>query len=237
MPLNLIQQRFDYASQYYDDFAAIQSAIAKQLISLIPQQAFPHAIDLGCGTGFGSEHLLMQHSIRQLDLLDISAAMLSRAERRLAKYKINVYQADFINLPSTQYNLIFANMALHWADNLLAIIQRCYQQLASQGLLVFSLPLSDTFAALKPWQQFMFPGIAAIKDVLPQSTYYAQQSFTINYANLRRAHTALKQMGVSLTYRHRGLHLNREQRDFCRHYSQQPIALNYEILFVKVAKP
>ena len=79
-------------------------------------------LDIGCGAGNNTLKLLQYAGPFDCDLIDLSSAMLEKAQDRISSLnsvKINTIQGDFrkINLPDQGYDVILAAAVLHHLRN------------------------------------------------------------------------------------------------------------------------
>ena len=70
-----IIESFSKYARSYDRYAILQRSMAERLASYLPETTPPHIIELGCGTGLFTRHLLTL-PIKNLTLNDISSAMI-----------------------------------------------------------------------------------------------------------------------------------------------------------------
>ena len=66
---------FSKHAKTYDRYAQLQRSMAERLASLLPDSLPSNVLEIGCGTGLFSRHLLTQ-PIKKLILNDISPGML-----------------------------------------------------------------------------------------------------------------------------------------------------------------
>ena len=72
-----IRRKFSRASGTYEQKAAVQSQMARQLISYLEKKEYDSVLEVGCGTGYLSSLLIQNFRINKLILNDISESMLS----------------------------------------------------------------------------------------------------------------------------------------------------------------
>lgn len=142
-----VQQRFNSASQTYDDVAAVQKMSARKLCQLVmarsTQQSYTSVLDLGAGTGCMTETLLPYLSHSTFTLADFAPSMLSRASEKLQGYTNVDYQcADFSTFPFDFHDLTVSNLALQWVENWQEVITRYFK---NTHTLAFSCLLAGTF--------------------------------------------------------------------------------------------
>ena len=121
-----IRERFDNDVERFSNLQTGQSATidAPLVLDLITQAAAAvnpqatHALDVGCGAGNYALKLLEVLPDLHLDLVDLSAPMLAKAEERLASKAsgtLRMLQTDIRDLPlePERYDVIVAAASLH----------------------------------------------------------------------------------------------------------------------------
>jgi arsenite methyltransferase len=137
--------RWDAIRTGYFGEAVREAAIAKA--GLRPGMA---VADIGAGTGFIA--LGLAPLVRQIHVLDGSAAMLEVAHKNLAQFSNVVYrEADgqTLPLPDGSLDVAFANMYLHHCPDPLAAIREMVRVLKPGGRLV----ITDTDAHNHEWMR------------------------------------------------------------------------------------
>lgn len=144
-----IKNAFNRAALTYDQAAVIQHTIGNHLISCLPKKTHERIIDLGCGTGYTTQKLASHVDFQAFHAMDIATSALSVAKNTCKAHTINFIEGDFNHVIAPQHiDLIFANMAVQWANDLSLLFKRCYAALNHHGLFAFSLPLANTFHEL-----------------------------------------------------------------------------------------
>lgn len=142
---------FSRAAAVYHCRAELQRSIAGKLLSHLsrPLQA-PRVLELGCGTGFLTYHLLHSLSPVSIDAVDISSAMIDQARRTLGSDdRIHWYVRDIWDYqPSGDYDLIASSSSLQWMQPLDALFPRLAGFLKPEGRLLCSLMVDGTLGEL-----------------------------------------------------------------------------------------
>lgn len=150
-----VASRWDQISAGYFGAAVRDEAIAKAYLR--PEMV---VADVGAGTGFVAAGLAPL--VRQVEVVDGSAAMLAVARENLRGFaNIAFHEADGANLPFPDESLdaVFANMYLHHAVDPLAAVREMVRVLRPGGRLVITDMDSHPYAWLKDemadvWQGF-----------------------------------------------------------------------------------
>jgi len=119
-------------------------------IRLAPQRV----LDAGCGPGRDARALAKRYRAAEVVALDFSLPMLLAGRPRLGWFETRRLKrvcGDLCRLPlaAAAANLVWSNMALHWAADPLAALREFHRVLAVEGLLMFSTLGPDTLAELR----------------------------------------------------------------------------------------
>jgi malonyl-CoA O-methyltransferase len=134
----------------YELHAGLQKAVAARLARLLPNLKRPNVLELGCGTGLFSRHLIERYPDGDLVLTDASSAMLAECRRNLAgasSPRIDFEVMD-ASRPGGQgsFDLIVMSMALHWLPAQEASLERLRRLLTPSGLLLYAALGPRSFA-------------------------------------------------------------------------------------------
>jgi len=153
-----IQKHFDAKAICYESSAVLQRNVCKELLQRLDLTSLkPQVIlDVGCGTGWGTQDLLKKYKKAKVLSLDLSPEMLKQTKNKggwLRKPKLICADAEDIPLEDESVDLIFSNLMLQWCDykKVFAEFKRI---LKPDGLLMFSTFGPDTLKELKQsWAQ------------------------------------------------------------------------------------
>lgn len=143
---------FERASSY-DDHAVVQQRIAQRLarrIGALPLGPAPRILEIGCGTGFLAAASEGQVEGADWLMTDISPAMVERSRRRFgasATYRFAVVDGEQPAFAPAEppFDLICANFAVHWFEDLERGLLRLFRLLRPGGHLLFSTLADGTF--------------------------------------------------------------------------------------------
>jgi len=110
------------------------------LRALLPAMGGLRVLDLGCGFGWFCRWAREQGAARVLGV-DVSERMLTRAIAETHDAAISYVKADLegFEAPADDFDLAFSALALHYIENLAALLATCHAALAPGGRLVFSV--------------------------------------------------------------------------------------------------
>ena len=162
---------FGARAESYELNAGLQKAIAARLARFLPPLKRPKVLELGCGTGLFSRHLIERYPDGSFVLTDASPAMLAECRRNLAGASGS--RIDFgimdASRPGGQgpFDLIAMSMALHWLPDQRASLERLRRLLAPSGVLLYAALGPETFAEWRAVlsEQGLPNGVAAIEAV------------------------------------------------------------------------
>lgn len=130
MPLRTqpISAQFSQAAAQYDQHAPIQQRVAKDLWAWtkqqLPQQFTPSScIDVGCGTGFLTQHLLAAYPHTPMHAVDIAQGMLTMVKNKHSSPCLHTHCLDGATLNAEQLQplspcLLVSSMCAQWFDDL-----------------------------------------------------------------------------------------------------------------------
>jgi len=144
-----IAARFGARAESYEAHAGLQQAVAKRLASLLPDFDTPHVLELGCGTGLMSRHLVARYPQGHFVLTDAAPAMIAQCRRNLAgpadgRVSYEVMDAGEAG-GRAGLDLIVTSMTLHWLTDPAAKLERLRTLLAPDGVLLYATLGPDSF--------------------------------------------------------------------------------------------
>lgn len=156
-----LRRSFDRAAANFDAVATLPREIANRMferLSLVRLSA-RCILDAGCGTGHAARLLQQRYKGALVVELDLSERMLRQPLVRpkpgwpwigWSRRRSGVC-ADFQQLPlaAASMDLIWSNLALHWAEDLPRVFAEAHRVLRPGGLLMFSVFGPDTLQELR----------------------------------------------------------------------------------------
>jgi malonyl-CoA O-methyltransferase len=153
----IARRHFERAAGSYAKASRLESEIGARMlerldyVKLVPRRV----LDAGCGPGRDTRRLAKRYPRAQVVALDYSQRMLRQGRGILSKlFTRNEKRSlcgNFERLPiaAGSVDLVWSNMALHWAADPLAALREFHRALAVDGLLMFSTLGPDTLAELR----------------------------------------------------------------------------------------
>src|SRR3990167_10355726 len=142
-----IINRFNKSVSTYDSAAQMQSEIATRLVSRLSTLSPQSILEIGCGTGLLSDHLLALFPKTPLFLTDISPAMIAHCRQRF----LNQSHIQFICqdgeklMTQSIFDLIISNMTFHWFSDIQKSVTQLLNQLTPDGKFIFTLLGENSF--------------------------------------------------------------------------------------------
>lgn len=153
VPKNLVSVRFSRKAASYVENARVQTIMARQTADLCPlDQRLPPGdiLDIGCGTGALTGHLVRKYPERSILALDIAPGMIEQARQSITDPRVSFLCGDAETADlGGPYALIASSAAFQWMHDLPALFQKLHQSLLPGGCLVFSTFGPRTFASLR----------------------------------------------------------------------------------------
>lgn len=211
-----IDKHFSRASRTYDDAAFAQKAIASELASLLAlknrvpseQDTRPlNILEIGCGTGLFTAHILELFPAAKIDALDLSSSMIARAVEKFSASKINFIEKDFREFETQKrYDLIFSSSSLQWLE-LEPTFKKVAELLSPCGKFFASIVCKGTFGELQELRRELVPhkmprkALPKAMEILaalpfPPAAHY-QKEFKVYYSSALEFFSSIKKLGVT----------------------------------------
>lgn len=137
---DLVKLRFENSFPTYDEHAVVQRKMAEKLADYVFASCgenYKKVLEIGCGTGFLTKHIVNDFKIKKLLINDISPEVIGYIEK-IAPY-CNFLIGDMENMVfDKKFNIVASNAAFQWAEDLQTMINRFYHVLESDGVLAFT---------------------------------------------------------------------------------------------------
>ncbi len=148
-----IQKHFDAKAVCYESSAVLQRNVCKELIQRLELTSLEPSVvlDVGCGTGWGTQDLLKKYKKAKVLALDLSPEMLKQTKSKggwIRKPTLICADAETIPLQDESVDLVFSNLMLQWCDYK-KVFAEFKRVLKPDGLLMFSTFGPDTLKELK----------------------------------------------------------------------------------------
>ena len=150
--MSVVADRFTSSAARYDATVRIQPIVASHLAARLSGQP-ARILEIGCGTGGLSAHLLKKFPEAELVLSDVSTAMLALCKKNIGKKpRYLVIDADHLPADIGRYDLIVSSLALQWVHDLPGTLKNLIDILNPGGRLAFALLGDQNF---QEWRLLM----------------------------------------------------------------------------------
>ncbi len=212
-----LRRSFDLAAASYDDAAVLQREVGSRLLERLDYIRFTPAriLDLGAGTGYCQQSLASRYPAADIYALDIAAAMLKQARKKITwlrrlKRRDHFVNADAAALPfaDNSMDMVVSNLTLQWCIDLPAVFSECRRVLKPGGMLLFSNFGPDTLKELRQcWSKIdahthvnQFADMHDMGDAMLHSGFsdpvVDMEMITLTYRDVRSIMQDLKQIGA-----------------------------------------
>jgi malonyl-CoA O-methyltransferase len=137
-----VARRFGARAADYDAHAGLQRDVAGKLASLFPDLRQPSVLEIGCGTGFLTQHLVQACPGGEFLITDIAPEMVARCratlgERGDSSLSFAVMDGEAPDR-SGPFDLIASSMTLQWFGDPLKGLERLNRLLRPGGTLAYA---------------------------------------------------------------------------------------------------
>lgn len=144
-----IADAFGARATSYEEHAGLQREVAARLAGLLPDLTRPRVLELGCGTGLFSRHLVARYPEGRFVLTDAAPAMLAECRHNLAPALCSDIGFEVMDASRPggdgPFDLIASSMALHWLSEPAQSLERLRALLAPGGVLLYSALGPESF--------------------------------------------------------------------------------------------
>lgn len=214
-----IYKNFSRAADTYTEHATLQKEVALRLARALEpwQYSVPDGpgIEIGCGTGFFTEHLLQTFPKKELRITDAVPEMVKVTSEKFkdaTNLKFEVLDSESAKWEENSYSLIAGNFVAHWFKHPAITLTKMAESLKPGGFLLMSLPGSESFPQ---WRKYCIElGLPFTANQLPdieqmivnlsmgptKVDFYEDQS-TITFDSLYSFYNHLKKTGFNTSFK------------------------------------
>ncbi len=209
----LARRSFEAAAASYDQSAALQREVGRQLLERLDLVKIQprRILDLGSGTGHCIPGLFARYKKAEVVALDIAWSMLARTRRRgrwLRRPRCVCADAERLPFADARFDLVFSNLTLQWCIDLDLAFRELQRVLRPGGLLLFTTLGPDTLRELRDsWGSVdayshvnMFLDMHDVGDALLRARFSDPvmdvERMTVTYPDVWKLMRELKQIGA-----------------------------------------
>jgi malonyl-CoA O-methyltransferase len=141
---------FGARAESYEQHAGLQRAVADRLAGFLPDLARPRVLELGCGTGLFTRHLVARYPDGTFVLTDVAPEMIAECRRNIAPARTAHVSFEVMDAGEAgghaELDLIVSSMTLHWLPDPAAALVRLRRLLAPAGTLLYATLGPESFA-------------------------------------------------------------------------------------------
>jgi malonyl-CoA O-methyltransferase len=156
-----IKTSFSKYATKYEKHAHLQNEIGDHLALLLPNKISERVLEIGCGTGIFTKHLLI-HPLKKMILNDISVEMINFLKSKiiLPSYS-KIIVGDAENIKFDCVDMITANAVFQWFRNPSKTLRKLRSYISSEGKLIFSTFGPQTLIELRQISSIDSPALLA----------------------------------------------------------------------------
>lgn len=143
---------FSKQAKEYDTYAKIQKDMALELLTMINFDKIKDnltILDIGCGTGYLTEQLLLLFPNARITAVDIAPGMIEFARKKFSNKQVDFKCLDIEEAELDQkFDLIISNATFQWFNDLKSTLAKLNRMLEYGGILAFSTFGDKTFNEL-----------------------------------------------------------------------------------------
>lgn len=143
-----VVRSFDDCAEAYEQYSTIQKSVAEMLAQELPDYDAPDILEIGCGTGFLTQHIFRRYPQGRFHITDIAPRMLeiAREKTRTDGQNVTWFVMDGENPETNQrYDLIVSSMSFQWFEDVPWALERLRHVLKPGGCVLYAMPGPDTF--------------------------------------------------------------------------------------------
>ncbi len=250
--MNLRQDIANNFSRHVADYnpaASLQATVAAKLAARLPPDLPPGPLlEVGCGTGLFSRHLVQAYPNRELHLTDLSPAMVAATQAQFGSQPgVVCYQLDGEEVaPTPRFSGIFSSFTLQWFLQCQASLVNLCAALLPGGALVLALQGAGSYPEWRrACAELGLPCTAnplpALADLVSWCGALAPETervgVTQTFAQARDFFHQLKGLGAGTALQPHHLRAGEFRRLLQRLDQKQPLEMTTEVVYFWVRKP
>lgn len=201
MRKHLIANSFGTHAHQYDEAAYLQRRVAKTLADLLPALERPHILEIGCGTGLFTAHLLERYPDATFHITDIAPAMLDICRKKFDEHPhttFDILDGETLGTHQKHYDLIVCAMNVQWFTAPLQSLEAMKGCLRDGGQVLYSTITTQSFPE---WQEVL-SDIGADSGLLepplwPIHHIQKKETICLHYGSAIDFLKSLKQIGAA----------------------------------------
>lgn len=234
---------FNKNADTYDLVGSVQARVARALAERLPSHPYQRLLEIGCGTGFLSQHLLSKFPTTKMVLTDIAPRMIEIIKNKFSHENVSFICEDGEEMVTTYpYDLIVSSMTLQWFINHAKSLKNIYSNLSSGGHFYFAMLGENSF---KEWHEITqlknlslprprFIPLTEITTIF-HNIHLEKETIVQPYDSLSHFLFSLKKLGAAAAENYIPSAVG-NMRKLLREFNS-PIEISYEIIYGQYVKP
>lgn len=236
---NQVIAGFDRGAKTYTGAAHLQAQVAENLSRSFSQIRPENILEIGCGTGLLTQHLVRAFPHAHFLLTDISPSMIEHCHQEMSlspNMAFTCMDGEKIErLPS--FDLIASSMTLHWFNEFQSGLNNIKLKLNKGGRLIFAILTDNSFHEWRticsdleyPIATPHFPDIKKIIKQFPEFRWHVEE-IKKTYPNAHAFLKTLKSLGATATRKGYVKLTTDKMRKLLRHNNHE-IEITYEVVY------
>ena len=142
----LVHARFAKNLKNYDENAKIQKRMAERLASFISNTSPKTILEVGCGTGFLTKHIVEKCKFviyKTVDIVEECREYIENINPQILFTSADI--EEYLKNTEEKYDLIISNASLQWIEDFEGIVNTLKNRLNPNGELIFSTFGNENF--------------------------------------------------------------------------------------------
>ena len=240
-----IKTSFSKYATKYEKHAHLQSEMGDHLALLLPNEIPKRVLEIGCGTGIFTKHLLT-HPLKRIIINDISVEMINFLKSKLILPSCSkIIVGDAENIKFDCVDMITANAVFQWFRSPSKTLRKLRSYISSEGKLIFSTFGPQTLIELRQISSIDSP--ALLTPFEQWETWLKTAEFTIDssskkihkiyYSNTLELLKNLQQLGTSPITMTQSGSLRRIIKEYDKNYaSSKGVYATWEVYYFSAIK-
>ena len=240
-----IKTSFSKYATKYEKHAHLQSEMGDHLALLLPNEIPKRVLEIGCGTGVFTKHLLT-HPLKKMILNDISVEMINFLKSKLILPSCSkIIVGDAENIKFDCVDMITANAVFQWFRSPSKTLRKLRSYISSEGKLIFSTFGPQTLIELRQISSIDSP--ALLTPFEQWETWLKTAEFTIDssskkihkiyYSNTLELLKNLQQLGTAPITMTQSGNLRRIIKEYDKNYaSSNGVYATWEVYYFSAIK-
>jgi malonyl-CoA O-methyltransferase len=236
---------FSKYAHVYDKHAQLQNLMAEKLASFLPSEIPKQVLEVGCGTGLFTKHLLAK-PVQKIFLNDISSEMIQRLKLNLTLPSyVETITGNAETIKFKMVDMVAANAVFQWFNNPKVALKHLKSFINPHGMLLFSTFGPSSLKEFRQTAKLASPvsllthekWINLIKEAGFSLNSYKKENHKIFFPNTLKLLKNLQQIGSTPNRMTTSKELRQIINDYDQIYStEKGVYARWELLYFSAIK-